>query len=382
MKSNSSSNFHKVESGYKIRNYFKNNFKPASGAWLKKSSFVFLLLLVAGLLSACSLTGQTQNTTDGGVFKSVDSGETWAQKVLISQTSKGSSTIASVSTSLLVFDPKDKNKLYLSTKGNGIFKTENGGDNWQQTTLNSGEYVSMAIDPHNTDVIYVARGNTIQKSIDGMKTWQTIYVETRPGQSLTSVVVDLADPSKVYATTNTGIIKSFDYGNTWQVLKWVGSNVNKLYMSEKNTSTIYLVTTNAGIFKTTDAGENWQDISQGLKQYPGGTNIKWFYFDPKTELIYLGTDYAPIKSVDGGKTWTPLATLIPFGSLPIQTVAVNPDNNQEIFFTVSNIIYKSVDGGQTWKTLRTVNTSQIIDYFLINPESPNIIYIGTVKPTK
>lgn len=384
MKPRTKFNFRKTKFYLKFRNYYESNFKlkPKFGARVKKIIFISQILLTAFLLAGCSLTSSNTSSADGGVFKSVDSGETWTQKVLISQTSKGTSTIASVSTSLLVFDPKDKNKIYLSTKGNGIFKTENGGDSWQQTTLNAGEYVSIAIDPHNTDVIYVARGNTIQKSIDGMGTWQTIYVETRPGQSITSVVVDLSDNSKIYATTNTGILKSFDYGNTWQVLKWVGNNANKLYMSEKDTNTIYLVTTNAGIFKTTDAGENWQDISQGLQKYPGAKNIKWFYFIPQTELIYLGTDYAPIKSEDGGKTWTPIATLLPFGSLPIQTVAVNPKNNREIFFTVSNTIYKSVDGGQTWKTLKTVNTNRIINYFLINPESPNIIYLGTLKQTK
>ena len=384
MKPRTKFNLRKTKIYLNFHNYSESNFnvKQKFGARVKKLFFVFSLFLMAGLLSACSLVGQPQASTDGGIFKSVDSAETWMHKVLISQTNKGASTIATANTSLLVFDSKDKNKLYLSTKGNGVFKTENGGDNWQQTTLNTGEYVSIAIDPRNTDVLYVARGSTIQKSIDGMKTWQTIYVETRPGQSITSVIVDLSDPSKIYATTNTGILKSFDYGNTWQVLKWVGNNVNKLYMSEKDTRTIYLVTTNAGIFKTTDSGENWQDISQGLQKYPGGNNIKWFYFDPKTELIYLGTDYAPIKSEDGGKTWTPLETLIPFGSLPIQTVAVNPKNNKDIFFTVSNIIYKSVDGGQTWKTLKTVNTGRIINYFLINQDSPNIIYIGTLKQAK
>lgn len=381
MKPRTKFNFRKTKIYLNFHNYSESNFKLKLkfGAWVKKLFFGLSLIFITLLLSACSLVGQPQASTDGGVFKSLDSGETWTQKVLISQSTN---TIASVNTSLLIFDPQDKNKLYLSTKGSGIFKTEDGGDNWQPTTLNKGEYVSLANDPRNTDVIYVASGNTIQKSIDGMKTWQTIYVETRPDQSLTSVVVDLSDPSKIYATTNTGILKSFDYGNTWQVLKWVGNNVNKLYMSEKDTRTIYLVTTNAGIFKTTDGGENWQDISQGLQKYPNATNIKWFYFDPKTELIYLGTDYAPIKSEDGGQTWTPLETLIPFGSLTIQTVAVNPKNNREIFFTVSNIIYKSVDGGQTWKTLRTVNTGRVINYFLINPDSPNIIYLGTLKQTK
>jgi hypothetical protein len=120
----------------------------------------------------------------------------------------------------VAFDPVDHQTAYLSMKGLGIFKTADGGNSWQNTPYAGSTYASLAIDHQNNDVIYVIRDNKIITSVDGLASSFETYVETRPKQTLVTVLADLVRSNIVYAATTTSLIKSTVYGNTWKLLKW------------------------------------------------------------------------------------------------------------------------------------------------------------------
>ncbi len=345
---------------------------------MKRPILFFLAMpAMAFILSGCIINTTTSGTPDGGVFRSADSGETWEQRVFIGQNKNTTVTIAREDTALILFDPSTPTTLYFVSKQNGVYKTENETEVWEKTTLNSGSYTSLEIDQKNKILAYAAKGNTILKTSDNMQTWHVVYVEARPNEPITSLAIDTFDSSIVYASTPSSVIMSHDFGNTWKALPWKGSGAQKLLISEKNNRTIYLLTQQKGIDKSTNGGETWATTTAALGQFAGALSIHFIDFHPATEHIYLATDYGIVGTTDGGQSWQPIQTIVPFHTLPIQAAIVNPQNPKQIFFTINNVLYKSVDGGTTWKTLRSMQTNRKINFLLMNPDDPSILYAGT-----
>lgn len=339
-----------------------------------------LLIISVFLISGCDLIKKSvANKNDGGIFKTTDFGENWTQKIFVANSEKGKQTIGNVDTNFIVFDPVDEETIYLVTQGNGVYKTINSAEQWSQTTLSSGTYRSLSIDTRNNNVIYVTDGKTIKKTIDNMVTWNQIYIENRPGQTIISVIADYFNPSIVYAATTSGLIKSFDYGNTWELLNWKGTVIRNLYQSNISENVLYMLT-NAGIYKSTDAGISWNVISDELKSFKDGDKISWMFFDPKTEYIILGTGYGIIRSVDNGATWESIPTLFELDRVTIKPVVYNPNDTKDYLFAFGNVIHKSDDYGNTWKTIKSIPTTRIVNYIIADPYHDDVIYAGTYLP--
>ncbi len=321
------------------------------------------------------------STSDGGFFASTDFGENWIQKVFVSRTEKGTRTIGSVGTVKMLFDPQDDNKLYLLTEGNGIYVTPDLGAHWVPTSLSSGTYIDISIDYRNPKVIYVTQGSKILKSVDDGKTWNEIYTETRPGQSLVAVQVNPGRSNIVYAATTTGLIRSTDYGTTWQLLDWKTPVITRLVASAEHPGTLFALTT-LGIYKSIDGGEEWGVITDPLKEFPGALRILWLNIDVNNEHIILGTSGGIFRSTDGGAVWYEIPTLYDFRKVPIVTVIDHPTDLNNIIFAVRNILLKTDDGGATWKTLKTVPTNRSINYLINDPVTADTLYLGTKLPAQ
>ncbi|MFA6098449.1 MAG: hypothetical protein WCV50_00570 [Patescibacteria group bacterium] len=345
---------------------------------MKKISTVVLILSLA-FISGCVLQTSKPVKIDGGVFKSNDFGKSWSTKNSILNNGEKTGNIGNLEIRFMKFDSNDKDTIYLNSSGQGVYKSADGGENWQKTTLTSGTYKSIAINNLNNNVIYVTQGSKISKTVDGMKTWFDTYYEKRPSQNLVSLIADPFDASIVYAATTTGIIKSTDYGNTWELLNWKKPQILNLYLSNINSNTLY-AWTNKGLSKSTNAGNDWTDISKGLFKLKKDLRILFINFDPNTEYFFIGTNMGIYKCTDGGNAWEEIPTLFNFKRVPMVPIVYNKNNLNEVIFSVDNILYKTIDGGKFWETLKTVPTSRVINYMISNPSDANIIYLGTKKP--
>ncbi len=65
--------------------------------------------------------------------------------------------------------------------------------------------------------------------------------------------------------------------------------------------------------------------------------------------------------------------------LKIQTVVVNPQNNQIIFVGTGNGLLRTKDEGKTWQALHEGLRDDNIRTLALSPSSPNMIYAGTSK---
>jgi hypothetical protein len=121
----------------------------------------------------------------GGVWKTINSGVTYTPVF----DGEGSYSIC-----CLAIDPTNTNVVWVGSGennnqrsvayGDGLYKSEDGGKNWKNVGLKNSEHIGrIAIDPTNSDIVYVAaygpvwssggeRG--IYKTTDGSKTWKAI----------------------------------------------------------------------------------------------------------------------------------------------------------------------------------------------------------------
>jgi hypothetical protein len=144
----------------------------------------------------------------------------------------------------------EKNSSRSSYSGNGIYKSSNGGKNWEYLGLDDSHHIGrIVLHPDNSDIIWVAslghlysensdRG--IYKSIDAGKTWnKTLFVNNRTGAI--DIVIDPSNPDILYSAMWEKDRKAWDFD---------GSGIG------------------SGIYKSVDGGSSWLEVSGGTSGFP------------------------------------------------------------------------------------------------------------------
>lgn len=339
-----------------------------------------LIVLIVPILLLTGLScGSKKSNTDGGIFRSVNRGESWEQKVFVEQLKKKTIKINNIDVRKLIFDPTNPDILYAGTNAHGLFKTSNSGDQWEKLPLAVTQITSLDINPKDPKIIYVSSGRSMFRSNDGGRSWKVVYSEDRADGIVYNVAVDQFEPSRIYVTNGAGgIFKSYDGGDTWQKTYWFKKPISLIRLSPRDTRIVYAaVNDDAGLYISLDGGENWKSQADTLKTFgKNGKIIHDLVFDPnKPQTIYLATDYGLLKSIDEGLTWEAMKTLLNFNT-PIGLVAINPLNSGQIYHTDQTVLYRSDDGGFNWSTLRTLPSKRKINQLLIHPTQPEIIYAG------
>ncbi len=352
-----------------------------------KKFIIFFSLLLAFLVLAgagCIQLGGSSAVVDGGIFRSVDHGETWLQKTQILAVAGQRKDFGNIDIISFVFDPSDHRAIYAGSAGNGLFYSYDAGESWQQPPfLQTGAIKSMAIDPRNKCVIYAAVGSQILRSTDCSRTYASIYQEARAEVGLNQVVLDSYNPQNIFAGNSAGdLLKSSDAGKSWSVLRRFNNAIVKIVINPLDTRKMYIGTQDYGIFRTGDAGKSWTELNQGLKQFGGAFVLKdLVLMDAKAEAILLSSQYGLIKSGDAGVSWQALPLLTPPSGADIRVVAVNPQKPQEIYYATPTTFYKSTDGGQKWVT-KKLPSARLPVMMTIDPADPSIMYLGFLKMKK
>ena len=189
--------------------------------------------------------------TGGGLWKTEDAGLHWTN---ISDGHFKSSSVGDIAVS-----EADPNVIYvgmgehavrgvMTTFGDGVYKSTDGGDSWTHLGLEKTRHISdVIIHPSNPEVVYVAAQGALHgpsedrgvyKSTDGGKTWKkTLYVDENSGAS--SLSIDVTNPRILYAAT-------WEHRRLpWQVQSGGAGSA---------------------IWKSTDGGETWNKIIAGLPE--------------------------------------------------------------------------------------------------------------------
>jgi len=339
---------------------------------------LFALILTTVFLSGCLIKlGNSQPSAVAGVFKSFDKGNTWVERNVFLH-SGGVASIGSLNVINLTFDPQDDKAVYLASEADGLLYSYDGGDSWMKVnSFPNGKINSVVVDPYNKCVIYATFGNTILKTTDCSRTWSEIYVDTRADKAITALAIDAYDNLVVYAGNTAGdILKSTDGGDNWRVIHRVDDQISKILIYPSDTRIIYVATNARGIFKTTNGGATWSDMNEGLQKYSGSFEFRNLIFNSGvSNSLILVAKYGLLKTVDGGLNWEPIQLITPPTSVDIFSIAINPENNNEIYYATASTFYKTVDGGLNWITKR-LPTGAVATFMKVDPADPNVIYMG------
>lgn len=341
------------------------------------------------ILSGCTIgfkpgSGSDSGTgvTDGGIYKSIDKGTIWNQKVSI-QTVGAKRSFATIDMIALAADPEDNKAIYASGIENGLFYSYDGGESWQIAVgLGKVNVTNVAVDPINKCVIYATVANRIYKSVDCSRTWGVIYFDNDPAVAITSLVIDFSNNKNVFMGTSRGeIIQSFDQGASWQTLYNFRGPVNKIVINPVDAKIMFVGSYAKGIFRSSDGGVNWLNLVDKLKSFDGGASFRdLIMVKAEKPTVYLATNYNLIMSTDNGETWSKIELIIEKARIKINAIAVNLFNTNEIYYATDTTFYRSLDGGKNWSS-KKLPTSRTGIKLLIDSKNPSIIYLA-VKQVK
>ena len=335
-------------------------------------------------------------TRDGGVFKTIDGGASWAP-------ARNGLTFYPIRT--LLADPNNEGTLYAGTDYDGIYKTNDGGLSWtkQSTGLDSSMIVGvLAINPTNSSILFAGLAGgvglcigNIYKSIDGGESWtvmdQGIPRYSDSGSNHTNGIFSLAvNPTNsniVYAGTNFhGAYVSINGGTSWSPLNNGMPGSGPLDMPavkalgvNPHDGHLYAVVYWEGYFRL-DTDNYWLNISND-SAWMDGSHI---HFDPvDSSTIYLsGGAGRCLSSTDGGITWAQKLGHPESGR--ISEISFHPSQPSTIF-AASDVglstgiggVYKSTDGGENWDLSNNGITAANVTSVAVAPSNPSVMFAGT-----
>ncbi len=357
---------------------------------MKYQSLSRLGVLLCGVLlvgAGCNFFGNKNNTSAGpvGMFVSSDQGVTWKPTVSL-PTNQGVKSLAGVTVFRTVDDPTDANSFYWLSRESGLFFTLDGAVSWQQARLpvaNAFVY-DMAVDPTNKCILYASIGSTVYKSTDCARTWAEVYRQSSSKALVSAISVDPFDSNVVVMTIDDGnILKSIDGGVSWQPLYAFKVPFASVRPDEIQEGIWYGASRKKGLYRSEDGGLSWTLLDKPMKSFTKATDYRRILVAKKNDstVLYWVSQYGILVSNDSGDTWRPMKLLTPPGSAQIYGFAVNPNNDNEVYYTATinnrSTFNRSSDGGENWTTQK-LPSGQIPTMLRVHPGQGkgSIIYVG------
>lgn len=252
----------------------------------------------------------------GGIWKSSDSGATW-QEATTHPANRQIKGFVKKSAANAVF--------YAATYGSGIFRSVDSANSWAvcaNTGLGSLNATSLAID--SSGKLYAGTEAGIFASTD-CDTWSATDV-TLPASSVMPPVAISIDPiteSKVYTGLDgAGIYRSTNSGGTWTEASTQPTNkrVKALVINPGDRTTLYAATYGGGVFKSVNVsgdpannGRDWSVCKDSLNVENNGLtnlNIVSLGIDANGKL-YAGTEAGVFVSDNECVSWTAMNNGLP-----------------------------------------------------------------------
>jgi len=241
-------------------------------------------------------------------------------------------------------DPRNPDRIYAGSASGGLWRSDNLATTWTPIfdDQHSASIGAVAIDPLNSDVIWVASG------------------EANPRNS---------------QSVGTGIYKSIDGGRSWTRLGLEKSeHLHRVLIHPHNTNTVYVCATGPtwsdgeqrGVYKTADGGQSWQKVLY-VNESTGCGDLVMDPVNPDKLLAAMwdhrrtpwdfrsgGPGSGLHVTYDGGATWTKRTHEdgLPEGDLGRIGLAIAKSRPEIVYALVEakkSALYRSEDGGHEWE---------------------------------
>jgi photosystem II stability/assembly factor-like uncharacterized protein len=341
----------------------------------------------------------------GSLWKTINNGTTFSPSF---------ENQASFAIGAVRIDPSNSNIVWVGTGennnqnnaiyGDGVYKSEDAGRSWSNMGLKNSEHIGgIAIDPNNSNTVYVAAYGSLRntggdrgiyKTNDGGKTWRKIlFVSDNTG--FFEVHMDPTNSNTLYAVAHqrmrkgytgigggneSAIYQSLDSGGTWKkIMKGLPSeNVGRIGMtiSPANPEVGYALVQakeESGLYKSTDRGVTWSKQSSYISAYP--FYMQKLYADPEDENRIYSMDLLIQVSTDGGKTFKQLGEK--FKHVDNHTLWIDPSNTKHLISGNDGGVYETWDQGLNWAFKSNIPIAEIYKVSTDNALPFYNVYIGT-----
>ncbi len=311
--------------------------------------------------------------------------------------------------------PGKPNLYYFGATGGGVWKTTDGGRQWENISdgFFGGSIGAIEVSQSDPNVIYVGggevtvRGNVssgsgMWKSVDAGKTWKHIGLEK--SRHVARVRIHPTNSDIVYAAVmgnlytgnkERGLYKSTDGGKNWRKVLFINNEVGMVDLTfDPNNPRILFASSwrvkrtpydmssggeGSALWNSTDGGETWTDISKneglpkgtwgisGITISPANSNRMWAIIEAKKGGVF--------RSEDGGKKWKMVNSERKLRQRAWYYTRIYADPKDEDLIYVLNVRYhKSKDGGKTFSSLSTPHSDH--HDLWIAPEDPKRMVVA------
>lgn len=254
--------------------------------------------------------------------------------------------------------------------------------NWVQSSsgLPSLSHTSIAINPLDTNIVYVGTSIGLWKTTDGGESFKYIPLGLKE-EFIKCVAPDLNSKDTVYVGTyGYGVFVSQNGGNTWFDISsgLVSKDIETIAISPLDPNTIIVGTYGSGVFKTINSGKKWIPKNSGLTE----SRIREIVYDKNNPNVVFLVSYGGagiFMSVDGGETWKEITSSITGIDRDIAAFETDPIEDNILYFSSigTGNLFRSDDYGENWVKLNVKLTDTSINEIVVNPINNNIIYLGT-----
>ncbi|HWP37047.1 MAG TPA: glycosyl hydrolase [Gemmatimonadales bacterium] len=284
---------------------------------------------------------------------------------------------------------------YFGATGGGVWKTTDGGQNWQPVTdgqLKSSSVGAVAVCEANPDVVYAGMGETqlrgnimqgdgVYKSLDAGKTWR--HVGLAQTQAIARIRIHPTDCNTawvaafgVHSAPNAerGVFKTTNGGETWRKVLFRDERTGAVDLSvdPNNPAVIYAALWEAwrkswgmssggpgsGLFKSTDYGETWREITRnpGLPATGVVGKIGVAVSPAAPWRVYAIVEHdsgGVFRSDDAGATWTRVNDERRLRQRAFYYTRIYADpKNPDVVYVLNTGFYRSRDGGKTYQGIQ------------------------------
>jgi photosystem II stability/assembly factor-like uncharacterized protein len=363
----------------------------------------------------------------GGVFRSEDGGDTWQVR---NQGLPRPELSARGATSCLAGHPAEPDKLYAGTESGvyvrrsgqlgwapigangstaevsslvvdpagavygttfrGVFRNDPVDRSWRLINegMTSSVVRTLAVDPTHPDVVFAGvDGAGLHRSDDLGRTWVPFSGNTLADTTISALLVDPNDPSRVLVSCLGATFTSSDGGASWEgegecirdELRSFLGPLGNFAIDPSDPNTVFQAT--GGVRRSSDGGRTWTDVSvhepHGEFECPALRAIAVDPLDPS--IVYAVDSYAgPTKSVDGGVSFARVACPPLFAGSRDgpSAILIDPTNPATVYASSRRGLEKSEDRGETWSR-REIGIDPDWAYALAFDPHSSTLYAGT-----
>jgi photosystem II stability/assembly factor-like uncharacterized protein len=289
--------------------------------------------------------GAWKDSSGGGLWMSHDGGHTWTEVAAL----KGQPVHA------LVQAPSDSHTLFAGTL-EGVFRTGDSGGTWTRISPEGSKEIheieSLAVDPHNADIVYAATWHLPWKTSDGGNNWSNIKKGVIVDSDVFSIIVDPDKPDVVYMSACSGIYKSENGGELFKKIQGIPTEARRtrvLMRDPENREVVYAGTTE-GLYKTEDAGKTFRRMT-GPEVV-----VNDVFVDPRdSKHVLLATDRGGVlASTDAGENF--VASNKGISERKVAALLIDKNDPSHLYAGVVNDktfggVFQSTNGGASWQQL-------------------------------